>query len=158
LSSFLRSSLNADPGELIPLEEELALTEEYLDIESVRYGERLEVEVDCSPGACEALIPSFLVQPLVENAIKHGVARTRGPTKVSISGEVEDSTLRITVANCMPTDQSGPVHESSGVGLINVQQRLEAVYGKAARLSAGIADDRYQATITIPVCRTPQEA
>lgn len=158
LSSFLRSSLNADPGELIPLEEELALTEEYLDIESVRYGERLDVEVDCSPGACEALIPSFLVQPLVENAIKHGVARTRGPTKVSIRGEVEDSTLRIRVANCMPTDQSGPVPKSSGVGLINVQQRLEAVYGKAAQLSAGVADDLYQATITIPVCRTPQEA
>ncbi|MFN3727291.1 MAG: sensor histidine kinase [Allosphingosinicella sp.] len=158
LSSFLRSSLNADPGELIPLEEELALTEEYLDIESVRFGERLDVEVDCSPHACEALIPSFLVQPLVENAIKHGVARTRGSTKITITGDVQDCTLRITVANCLPTEQTGPSHASSGVGLINVGRRLEAVYGKAGKLEAGIKDDRYQATITIPVCRSPQEA
>ncbi|HEY0327146.1 MAG TPA: histidine kinase, partial [Allosphingosinicella sp.] len=130
LSSFLRSSLNADPGELIPLEEELALTEEYLDIESVRFGDRLDVEVDCSDAACEALIPSFLVQPLVENAIKHGVARTRGPTKININGEVKDCALRITVANCIAADQTAPTHPSSGVGLINVRQRLEAVYGK----------------------------
>jgi hypothetical protein len=158
LSSFLRSSLNADPGELIPLEEELSLTEEYLDIESVRFGDRLDVEVDCSPSACEALIPSFLVQPLVENAIKHGVARTRGPTKININGDVQDCVLKITVANCVSTEQSGPAHASSGVGLINVRQRLEAVYGKAGRLEAGVKDDRYHATITIPVCRSPQEA
>jgi len=158
LSSFLRSSLNADPGELIPLEEELSLTEEYLDIESVRFGERLDVEVDCSPCACEALIPSFLVQPLVENAIKHGVARTRGPTKININGEVVDGTLKIEVANCVTGDQTGAAPSSSGVGLLNVRQRLEAVYGKAARLEAGVKDDRYYATITIPVARSHQEA
>ncbi|HEY0325463.1 MAG TPA: sensor histidine kinase, partial [Allosphingosinicella sp.] len=133
-------------------------TEEYLDIESVRFGDRLDVEVDCSDAACEALIPSFLVQPLVENAIKHGVARTRGPTKININGEVKDCALRITVANCVSADQTAPTHPSSGVGLINVRQRLEAVYGKAANLEAGVKGDRYQAVITIPVCRTPQEA
>jgi len=158
LSSFLRSSLNAEPGELIPLEEELALTEEYLDIESVRFGDRLDVEVDCSSAACEALIPSFLVQPLVENAIKHGVARTRGPTKITIKGEVADHTLKIVVANCIAAEQTGPTPASGGVGLINVRQRLEAVYGRAASLEAGRKDDRYHATITIPVAPAAQEA
>ena len=71
LSDFLRSSLNANPTELVPLDEELALTEEYLEIESVRFGERLSIAVDCADEACDALVPSFLVQPLVENAVKH---------------------------------------------------------------------------------------
>lgn len=158
LSSFLRSSLNADPGELIPLEEELSLIEEYLDIESVRFGERLEVEVDCSHHACEALIPSFLVQPLVENAIKHGVARTREPTKITISGDIADSQLKICVSNCVIGEQSGGAPTSSGVGLANVRRRIEAVYGRAANLSAERDGDQYVATITIPVAAAPQGA
>jgi two-component sensor histidine kinase len=151
LSSFLRSSLNADPGELIPLEEELSLTEEYLEIESVRFGERLEVDVDCSPGACAALVPSFLVQPLVENAIKHGVARAKGTTRIGISGEVEDGQLLIRVSNSAVDEPSGPAPASGGVGLPNVRSRLEALYGKRADLHAGLADGTYTATIRLPV-------
>src|SRR5690349_9167436 len=64
LASFLRSSLNAEPSELIPLDEELAHTEEYLAIESVRFGDRLGIEIHCADDACHALVPSFLVQPL----------------------------------------------------------------------------------------------
>ena len=153
LSSFLRSSLNADPGELIPLEEELSLTEEYLDIESVRFGDRLDVEVDCSPDACEALIPSFLVQPLVENAIKHGVARSKQPTRISINSEVADGILQIQVANCVAADPAGPAPSPGGVGLANVRSRLEAVYGKAASLESRLENGRYVATVTIPAAR-----
>jgi hypothetical protein len=153
LSSFLRSSLNADPEELIPLEDELALTEEYLDIESVRFGERLDVDVDCSPGACEAMVPSFLVQPLVENAIKHGVARSRGPTRIDITGSIEGDRLNISVANCVADGDGDAATASSGVGLANVRHRLEAVYGRAASLAAGREGDRYVATISIPVGR-----
>ncbi|HEY0114263.1 MAG TPA: histidine kinase [Allosphingosinicella sp.] len=155
LSSFLRSSLNADPGELIPLEEELSLTEEYFDIESIRFGDRLDVDVDCSPGACEALIPSFLVQPLVENAVKHGVARSKAPTRIDIKGEIDDGTLVIRVANCVAPDPSGPTPVSGGVGLINVRRRLEAVYGKAASVTAGLEQGRYVATIRVPAAREP---
>lgn len=158
LSHFLRSSLNAEPGELIPLEEELALTEEYLEIESIRFGDRLEIDVDCTQGACEALIPSFLVQPLVENAIKHGVARAKGPTRVDISGEIDGETLRIKVANCLTDDAQDGKSSSAGVGLTNVRQRLEAVYGKGANLAAGREGERYVATITIPVARQAQTA
>jgi sensor histidine kinase YesM len=150
LSRFLRSSLNADPGELIPLEEELSLTEEYLDIESVRFGERLNVEVDCSADACLAKIPSFLVQPLVENAIKHGVARSKTATEISITGTVSDDQLIIRVANCIIGEPSGNDPAAGGVGLANVRSRLDAVYGKAASLAAGVEDGRYVATITIP--------
>jgi LytS/YehU family sensor histidine kinase len=151
LSSFLRSSLNADPGELIPLEEELSLTEEYLDIESVRFGERLEVRVDCSAHACAALIPSFLVQPLVENAIKHGVARSKIATEISITGAVEGDRLMIRVANCVAAEEGQAAAASGGVGLANVRSRLQAVYGKAAALDAKVEFGRYVATISIPV-------
>ena len=153
LSRFLRSSLNAEPGELIPLDEELSLTEEYLDIESVRFGDRLDVDVDCSADACQALIPSFLVQPLVENAIKHGVARSSAQTQISISGEVVDDQLVIRVANCVEDDSAGPNPAAGGVGLVNVRKRLEAVYGRAAQLKSGRTGKTYVVAITIPVAR-----
>jgi hypothetical protein len=155
LSSFLRTSLNSDPGELVPLEDELALTEEYLDIESVRFGERLDVSVDCAPGACNALVPSFLVQPLVENAIKHGVAPSRTPVKIDIQAEIEDGDLCIRVANSVTADNEAArgaknVPSRTGVGLENVRRRLEAVYGGSATLTAGLDEAGFVATICIP--------
>ena len=151
LSTFLRTSLNSDPGELVPLEEELSLIEEYLDIESVRFGERLNVRVDCSDDACHALVPSFIVQPLVENAIKHGVAPSRDPTEIAIDAHVEGGELCIMVRNCIPDGaERSRVRGRSGVGLINVRRRLEAVYGKRATLAAKAEDNRYVASIRIP--------
>jgi hypothetical protein len=152
LSSFLRSSLNAEPSELIPLDEELALTEEYLDIESVRFGDRLGVNVHCSDDACHALVPSFLVQPLVENAVKHGVARSVERVEIGIEAEMLDGTLRITVTNSiwMGTALNLPNASGTGVGIENVRHRLQAVFGKRATLTAGPVDDRFVATISIP--------
>ena len=160
LSNFLRSSLNADPSELIMLDEELAITEEYLDIESVRFGERLHVTVDCAPGACEALVPSFLVQPLVENAIKHGVGPSRETVNISIHADITDGDLCIRVENSMSEEVAStiPVLTTSksitrprqGVGLQNVKRRLEAVYGTNASLTSETKDNLYIATICIP--------
>ena len=151
LSAFLRSSLNADPTELIPLDEELALTEEYLDIESVRFGDRLSIAVDCADEACDVLVPSFLVQPLVENAVKHAVARSRAPVEIRIHAAMEAGALRIEVANCLvPADADEAAGGTNGVGLDNVRRRLEAVYGKSASLVAGEAGGRFVATIRIP--------
>jgi len=152
LSSFLRSSLNAEPSELIPLDEELALTEEYLAIESVRFGDRLGVNVHCSDDACHALVPSFLVQPLVENAVKHGVARSVERVEIGIDAEMTDGALRITVTNSiwMGTALNLPDASGTGTGIENVRHRLQAVFGKRATLTAGPVDDRYVATISIP--------
>jgi sensor histidine kinase YesM len=152
LSAFLRTSLNADPTELIPLDDELALTEEYLDIESVRFGERLSISVDCAGESCDALVPSFLVQPLVENAVKHAVARSRAPIQIRIHATMEGKTLRIEVANDLPPNDADDLLEgaSAGVGLANVRRRLEAVFGKRATLVAGEAGGRFVATIRIP--------
>ncbi len=152
LSSFLRTSLNADPAELIPLEEELALTEEYLEIESVRFGDRLAVAVDCSPDACAALVPSFLVQPLVENAVKHGVARSSEPVEIQIDATVDDDMLCITVANCLTKSSMHTLRGTlgAGVGLDNVRRRLHAVFGARATLTAEPEGERWVATICVP--------
>jgi hypothetical protein len=152
LSGFLRTSLNADPTALIPLDEELALTEEYLEIESVRFGERLSISVDCAPDACAALVPSFLVQPLVENAVKHGVARSRTPVEIEIGATIEDGALSIIVANCLAAgDEAEPsFNAGAGVGIANVRHRLQAVFGPGASLTASPVGGRFVATIRIP--------
>jgi signal transduction histidine kinase len=153
LSSFLRASLTCDPGELIPLEEELALIEEYLDIEAVRFGNRLNVEIDCSCEAGCALIPGFLVQPLVENAIKHGVAPSREPVTIRLCASIEAGQLCVTVENCVPSETAPPAI-GAGVGLANVRQRLAAVFGAAASLSTELKGRCHIATICIPGVRS----
>ena len=152
LSTFLRTSLNAEPSELIPLDEELALTEEYLAIESVRFGDRLGIDINCSDEACHALVPSFLVQPLVENAVKHGVARSTAPIEIAIDAALTDGALRITVANDVAREEADklPDSEGAGVGIDNVRHRLQAVFGKRASLTAGLTGERFVATISIP--------
>jgi LytS/YehU family sensor histidine kinase len=152
LSAFLRSSLNANPTELIPLDEELSLTEEYLDIESVRFGERLSISIDCVESACDALVPSFLVQPLVENAVKHAVARSSAPVEIQIIARMEGDTLSVEVANGLVPENADELPEpgNAGVGLANVRHRLEAVFGKSATLVAGETGGRFVATIRIP--------
>jgi hypothetical protein len=152
LSSFLRTSLNAEPSELIPLEEELSLTEEYLSIESVRFGDRLGIDVQCSEEACNALVPSFLVQPLVENAVKHGVARSTTPVEIRIAAALDHGALKVTVSNDITREDAVelPDSEGAGVGIDNVRHRLQAVFGKRASLSAGQVGGRFVATISIP--------
>ena len=150
LSSFLRASLACDPGQLIPLGEELSIIEEYLDIEGVRFGDRLNVSIDCAPDACEALVPGFLVQPLVENAIKHGVAPSRDPVTITVCATVDDGDLCITVENDSPPPGNEVSFGRKGVGLENVRRRLQAVYGKKASLTTESVDGGYAAKICIP--------
>lgn len=150
LSSFLRSSLATDPAALVPLAEELSLIEEYLDIEAVRFGDRLNATVECEPEASEALVPGFLVQPLVENAIKHGVSRSKGTVDIDIRASVDHGDLCITVENDRVRDTTRPPGARAGVGLLNVRQRLQAVYGDSATLKIEGRVDSFCATICIP--------
>lgn len=148
LSNFLRSSLTYDAAGLVPLDDELALIDEYLDIEAVRFGERLNVEIDCDAEAGSVLIPSFLVQPLVENAIKHGVAPSREAVTVGIRADLRDRTLTIAVENDKP-EVENRISIGTGVGLVNVRQRLAAVFGEAASLTTSVENGVYRAIISI---------
>jgi hypothetical protein len=151
LSSFLRASLSSDPTALVPLDSELAMIEEYFEIESIRFGERLAVEVDCSKEACGALVPGFLLQPLVENAVKYGVAPSKEPVLIRIRAVTEGADLVIRVEDDGVFASAQAKAGSTGVGLHNVRRRLETLYGAAASLEAGPREKGYAATIRLPL-------
>ncbi len=157
LSSFLRASLGSDPMELVPLDQELSLIEDYLEIESIRFGERLEIEIDCAGEACDVRIPSFLLQPLVENAIKYGVAPSREPVLIRVVGRRQGDQLVVTVEDDGRAAGVAVKTGGAGVGLENVRRRLSALYGEAASLVAGRADPGFAATIRLPVSPPEQD-
>lgn len=135
LSTFFRSSLASDPDADVALADEIALQRLYLDIEQVRFPERLRVEIDV-PQALEAnRVPALILQPLVENAIKHGVACSRAPVTLHITARSENDRLVLIVADDAKPDAS-PV-PGNGIGMANVATRLKARFGDGARFSSG---------------------
>jgi two-component sensor histidine kinase len=127
LSALLRASLRADAMSQIPLREEIALLEEYLGIMRVRHGPRLEVTVHVADGLGDIMVPAMLLQPLVENALEHGVSRHAGRGAVRVSAQPVDEGVALTVHD----DGPGDAVEGDGVGLSNTRRRLEALYGHA---------------------------
>ncbi len=155
LSSFLRASLASDPTELVPLDQELTLIEDYLEIESIRFGERLHVEIDCASDACSVPIPSFLLQPLVENAIKYGVAPSLEPVNIRVTGRRDGDELIVTVEDDGKGAANAVAPGGTGVGLQNVRRRLSALYGELASVAAGPRDPGYASVIRMPVKPPP---
>ena len=143
LSAFLRHSLDGDPVQRITLDDELAALDLYLGIEAVRFAERLRVEKHIAPDCRQALVPGLLLQPLVENAIKHAVARSVAGGTLRLSAHREDGQLCLGVADdgpgvaqLAPAARAAPL--GSGIGLRNTRDRLRAVYG--ARHAVEIGD------------------
>ena len=151
LSSFLRASVACNPTELVPLEEELDLTADYLAIEAVRFGERLRVEIGCAPEARGIHVPGLLIQPLVENAVKYGVARSAQPVTIRIDANVDDGYLCLNITNDGGTGLPSIKTTGTGVGLHNVRRRLEALYGSRASLDARAIGTGFQARIILPI-------
>ena len=131
LSNFLRYSLDNDPMQKITLEQELKALNLYLDIEKVRFEERLTLDLNIEDQANSALIPSLLLQPLIENAIKYGIARAEGGGHLNISAKVFAGDLLIEISDDGPGCEliNGHVPESNGVGLSNTRERLANLYG-----------------------------
>lgn len=140
LADFLRATLSLDPQEDIALEREIHLQSLYLDIEELRFADRLQVEIDIPEAVRGALVPSLITQPLTENAIRHGVARSTRPIHLRISARRDGSRLRIFVRNSAPNDV-GRYGPSTGIGLANVAERLRARYGADYGFSAGREPD-----------------
>ncbi|MTK03833.1 sensor histidine kinase [Micromonospora sp. CP22] len=135
LGALLRQALEHGDDRPVPLSTELDLTRCYLDIEQQRYGERLRVSWDVAPDAAEALVPPLVLQPLAENAVRHGLARRAGGGEVRIVAHRHDDTLRLMVED----DGAGPRAGagSEGIGLASVRTRLRAAYGHRGELTAG---------------------
>lgn len=134
LSTFFRTSLSGDPTEDVRLDEEIQLQRLYLDIEAVRFPKRLLVDIDLPDGLRDACVPGLILQPLVENAVKYGVAKSRKPVTVSLSVREDSHGLLIVVENdgtlVAPLEEDA--HEGTGVGLANVRDRLLARFGPVA--------------------------
>ena len=146
LGDFLRRTLQLGSRETVTLDDELALVDRYLAIEQVRFGSRLVVERAIGDEARTCLLPPLLLQPLVENAIKHGVAdRLEGGT-VRLSARRRDDRLEIGLEN--PVDADARSHGGEGLGLDIVRRRLEALGD--ARLVANRTDGVYRVTLTLP--------
>lgn len=131
LSSFLRYSLDNDPMQKITLKQELAALQLYLDIEKVRFEDHLSLEIDVSEEAEAAMIPSLLLQPLVENAIKYGIARAEEGGHLRIAAKVFAGDLLMQLSDDGPGVElvNGEIPDSSGVGLRNTRERLFELYG-----------------------------
>jgi len=158
LGDFLRRTLALGARDVVTLGEELALVDRYLGIEQVRFGDRLRVEEAVPPGAAECYVPPLLLQPLVENAIKHGIQdRIEGGT-IRIEARRAGPLLEVIVEN--PVDDDAAPRRGEGVGLDNVRRRLEVFGAEGARLATARADGRFRATLTLPamVAGEPAEA
>ncbi len=142
LGDLLRDSLDRSDAREVTLAEELATTEHYLDIEKARLGRRLRVETRIGPGVLQAQLPPLLLQPLVENAIRHGIARRVDGGVLSLHIEARDERLRIELRNDgVPLAGQESNGRSGAIGLPNVRQRLAALYPDAHTFQLSLADD-----------------
>jgi two-component system LytT family sensor kinase len=137
LGDFLRLTLDESMPQKVELRQELEFLERYLDIERVRFRDRLTVTVGVSPGLLDARVPYLLLQPLVENAIRHGVALRSGPSCVTIKATSEAMRLCLEIEDDGPGLPSELEPASVGVGLSNTRARLQHLYGGDGRLSIG---------------------
>lgn len=128
LSDLLRYSLNAGETNFVSLSQELAVVRDYLQIEKIRFGERLKFNIEVSQKACNANIPTLMVMTLVENAIKHGISKRKDGGEVIIYAEFENDQIVISVTN---TGELNVKDNSQGIGLNNIRQRLDLLYADA---------------------------
>jgi len=151
LGDFLRRTLNLGAREAVTLSEELALVDRYLAIEQVRFGDRLRVDRAIDPEATACRVPPLLLQPLVENAVKHGVSDLIDGGTIRIEARVDAGRLLIAIEN--PVDEDGSTRKGEGVGIENVRRRLGVLGGRDAQLEARRIGDRFRAQLTMTADR-----
>jgi two-component system, LytTR family, sensor kinase len=155
LARFFRNALSRESTAKVTLEEELRVQLEYLDIELTRFPDRLSWSTQIEPGLEKALLPHLLLQPLFENAIKHGVARTSAPVELQLSAQRKGGELLVRLANEARTARLKPDLQGTvageGVGLANVARRLENFYGAQAGLSVVQRDGRFTVELRLPI-------
>ena len=158
LASFLRKTLDMDPLSFVTLRDELRIADEYLAIEAIRYGRRLMFTQDTAPEALDALLPALLLQPLIENAIKHGLSHTAETVTIAVTARVARGELQVEVTDDAPQRPAARRAKGGGLGLANTAERLAVIYAGAARFDAGPGAERgFAVRLALPA-RTPEAA
>lgn len=162
LSDMLRGTFRGEGVQMVPLREEIDLVERYLEIEEIRFGDRLQVEIDVEPAVSEVPVPYLLLQPLVENAVRHGIAphADAGVVRVTARSLTVDGEqgVEIVVADSGPgfsREGDEVLAEADGVGLSTTQRRLDTLYGDAHSFELGTAAEG-GARVTIRLPLTPE--
>jgi len=145
VAGLLRTTLEED-RDVIPLSRELDFAERYLEVEAIRFGDRLRVHVDVTPDARDATVPSFALQTLIENSVRHGAAPKVDPTDITIAGSIERKNLQLTVSDT----GAGFKESHGGTGLKRLRDRLKALYGDAATLDVSGNGEGTSARLVIP--------
>lgn len=147
LGGLLRRSLETDALTPVPLSEELELADLFLDIERLRFPDRLDVVMDIDPETLSAPTPPLILQPLVENAVKYGAASAKS-TQLTISSKRVDNAVSITVTNAVP---SRIVMAGTGIGLKNVRWRLKCLYGDQAKVDIQETSETFEVRLIFPM-------
>ncbi len=148
LSTFLRTSLDQSKTSFVNIEEELEAINLYLDIEKIRFGEKLQIESDIKDSVNGSLIPPMLLQPLVENAVKHGVYESLESIVISIHAELTNGQLHISIENSC--EQEVKKESRKGIGLKNVSQRLFLTFGRSDLLKVNREHHKFRVDVFIP--------
>lgn len=159
LSQLLRHALANSDRQEVTLREELDFLELYLDIEQMRFSDRLTVEMKIETDTLEALVPNLILQPLAENAIRHGIARRVSAGTVRISARTNSGLLQIEIADDGPGLQTKADPEGSGIGMRNTRNRLKQLYGGEYTFAVRNREPRGAlVTLTIPLRLAPEHA
>jgi two-component system LytT family sensor kinase len=152
LSEFLRRATQDSHRAQVTLAEEVEYLQRYVDIQKVRFGERLQVSVDIPREMLNAQVPNLLLQPLVENAIKYGVGRRVTGGAVRVTGACENGTVRLSVCNDGPSVPSDEPTAQTGVGLNNLRTRLRILHGEESELQLRLAQSgEAEVVVTLPL-------
>ncbi|HOZ85040.1 MAG TPA: histidine kinase [Niabella sp.] len=149
LSDFLRGTLRKEESQMVSLEEEVKHLDLYLEIEKVRFGNRLQTSIDMCEDCKQALLPSLLLQPVVENAIKFGLYDTTGQTLITIDCEMENGELMISVKNPFDAQTSSP-KKGTGFGLSSIKRRLYLLFARNDLLVTAAEENVFETIIKIP--------
>lgn len=154
LADFFRHSLALEAHMPASVDTEVRLVRHFLAIEKVRFGARLAVEYDIDDAARACLVPPMILQPLVENAVKHGVGNLTGGGVVAIAARRDASLLRISVEN--DVDEEMPAKPGGGIGLANVRQRLATAYGHEGSVNWTRRSNKFRVELTLPAQTTTE--
>lgn len=149
LSSFLRKTLSSNEIQINKLEEELNNAKLYMEIEKIRFGDKFTYSEEIGEGCCELEVPSMILQPIFENAIKHGVYESIEPVNIHFKCEEQLDYMKLTITN--DYDEESVPHKGEGIGITNIQSRLRMIYNQDNLLKFSKKDGLFTVTIFIPL-------